>query len=106
MPMNDQQLAGTAADVATRYRELLPRTFIDYQQTSEFVQHPLILKRAQGLYYWDLDGKRYFDGIGGIFVATLGHGHPRVLDAMRKQMEIMTFAPPLHGVSDITLDFI
>jgi adenosylmethionine-8-amino-7-oxononanoate aminotransferase len=104
--MNDQQLAGTAADVATRYRELLLRTFIDYQQTSEFVQHPLILKRAQGLYYWDLDGKRYFDGIGGIFVATLGHGHPRVLEAAHKQLEVMTFAPPLHGVADVTLDFV
>jgi adenosylmethionine-8-amino-7-oxononanoate aminotransferase len=58
------------------------------------------------LYCWDTEGKRYFDAIGGIFVATLGHGHPRVMEAMRKQMERMTFAPPLHGIADVTLDFI
>jgi len=89
-----------------RRERLLRRTFIDYQQTSEFLRNPLIIDRAQGLYYWDRDGKRYFDAIGGIFVATLGHGHPRVMEAMRRQMDIMTFAPPLHGIADVTLDFI
>ncbi len=90
----------------SRREQLLKRTFVDFHQMSEFIRNPLIIDRAEGLYYWDTDGKRYFDAIGGIFVAMLGHGHPRVLDAMRKQMERMTFAPPLHGISDITLDFI
>lgn len=86
--------------------DLLKHTFIDYQQTAEFLKNPLVMERAQGLYYWDLEGKRYFDGIGGIFVAVLGHGHPRILEAMRKQMEKMSFAPPLHGIADVTLDFV
>lgn len=90
----------------SRREQLLKRTFIDFHQMSEFVRNPLIIDRAEGLYYWDVEGKRYFDAIGGIFVASLGHGHPRVLEAMRKQMERMTFAPPLHGISDVTLDFI
>ncbi|HOK47512.1 MAG TPA: aminotransferase class III-fold pyridoxal phosphate-dependent enzyme [Bryobacteraceae bacterium] len=89
-----------------RREQLLKRTFIDFHQMSEFVRNPLIIDRAEGLYYWDIEGKRYFDAIGGIFVASLGHGHPRVMEAMRKQMERMTFAPPLHGISDVTLDFI
>jgi adenosylmethionine-8-amino-7-oxononanoate aminotransferase len=89
-----------------RQQQLLKRTFVDFYQMSEFSRDPLILHRAQGLYYWDIHGRRYFDAIGGIFVATLGHGHPRLLEAMRKQMETMTFAPPLHGISDVTLDFI
>lgn len=90
----------------SRRERLLRRTFIDYSQTSEFIEHPLIIERAERLYYWDVEGKRYFDAIGGIFVATLGHRHPRVMEAMRKQMEVMTFAPPLHGIADVTLDFI
>lgn len=89
-----------------RQETLLKRTFVDFQQTAEFIRDPLIFTKAQGLYYWDVEGKRYFDAIGGIFVATLGHGHPRVIEAMRKQMERMTFAPPLHGISDVTLDFV
>jgi adenosylmethionine-8-amino-7-oxononanoate aminotransferase len=89
-----------------RQERLLKRTFIDYQQTSEFLRTPLVVKKAEGLYYWDIEDKRYFDAIGGIFVATLGHGHPRLIEAMRKQLDVMTFAPPLHGIADITLDFV
>ena len=67
-----------------RQRKLLKRTFLDYQQTAEFFKNPLIVQRAEGLYYWDVEGKRYFDGIGGIFVATLGHKHPRLMAAMQQ----------------------
>jgi len=93
-------------DLNTRQRKLLKRTFLDYQQTSGFIQNPLIIHRAEGIYYWDVTGKRYFDGISGIFVATLGHRHPRVMAAMQNQMEILSFAPPMHGIADVTLDFV
>ena len=92
--------------LSSRQENLLKHTFIDFYQTSEFLEHPLILEKADRLYYWDIEGKRYFDAIGGIFVASLGHRHPRLLDAMRRQMERITFAPPLHGIADITLDFV
>jgi adenosylmethionine-8-amino-7-oxononanoate aminotransferase len=86
--------------------DLLNRTFLDYQSTAAFLKNPLVVNRAEGLYYWDTDGKRYFDAIGGIFVATLGHGHPRIIEALQKQLNIMSFAPPLHGISDVALEFI
>ena len=89
-----------------RQRRLLNLTFIDYHATSEFLQHPLVIERAQGLYYWDTEGKRYFDAIGGIFTAILGHGHPRVMKAMEEQMAKVTFAPPLISVTDQLLDFV
>ena len=89
-----------------RHRGLIRRTFIDFQQTSEFLERPLIFDRAEGLFLWDLEGKRYFDAIGGIFVAVLGHRPPRVLEAVKRQMDRLTFCPPLHGISDITLDFV
>jgi len=89
-----------------RQAALLKRTFVDFQQTADFLEHPLILEKAEGLYYWDVEGKRYWDAIGGIFVCTLGHRHPRIMDAMRSQMDQITFAPPLHGIAAKTLDFI
>lgn len=92
--------------ITPRQARLLKLTAVDFQQMSEFVETPLILERADGLYYWDTDGKPYFDAIGGIFAATLGHRPPRVMEAMRRQMEKMTFAPPLHGIADVTLDFV
>ncbi|MSS72192.1 MAG: aspartate aminotransferase family protein [Candidatus Latescibacteria bacterium] len=89
-----------------RQDRLLRRTFLDYQQTSGFLKQPLIVNRAEGLYYWDVEGKRYFDGIGGIFVAALGHRHPRVMEAVLRQMEKLTFSPPMHGTSDVALDLV
>ena len=92
--------------LTAREESLVKRTFLDYAQVSEFIEHPLIVERAEGLYYWDVEGKRYFDAIGGIFVASLGHRHPRLVEAMHRQLDRMTFAPPLHGIADVTLDFI
>src|SRR5438132_8634921 len=89
-----------------RQVNLLKHTYIDYQQTSEFLDQPLIVDKADGVYYWDTDGKRYFDAIGGIFVASLGHRHPRVMQAMRDQMEKITFASPLISTTNVTLDFV
>jgi adenosylmethionine-8-amino-7-oxononanoate aminotransferase len=92
--------------INARQEALLRHTFIDYYPTADFLANPLIIDKAEGLYYWDTEGKRYFDAIGGIFVAMLGHRHPRLLDAVRRQMDRLTFAPPLHGIADVTLDFI
>ena len=89
-----------------RQEKLLRRTFLDYQSTAEFMNNPLIVSRAEGLYYWDTDGKRYFDGISGIYSTLLGHRHPRVAEAMRAQWDKLAFAPPMHGTADVTLDFV
>jgi adenosylmethionine-8-amino-7-oxononanoate aminotransferase len=92
--------------VTTDIESLLKRTFVDFHQMADFAKHPLVINRAEGLYYWDTDGKRYFDAIGGIFVAVLGHRHPRVMDALRRQIDRLTFAPPLHSISDVAIEFI
>eukprot|EP01051_Picozoa_sp_SAG22_P018218 SAG22_NODE_3003_length_2034_cov_4.832558_2_plen_480_part_00 len=78
----------------------------DYMPHSAFMKNPLVVSRAQGLYYWDVGGKRYFDGIGGIFTVSVGHGHPAVNEAVRRQLDQMTFCPPMHGVADVTFEFI
>lgn len=58
-------------------------------------RRPLV-GRAEGIYFWDRAGKRYIDGSSGAMVANIGHGNPRVLAAMRRQMEEATFAYRLH----------
>lgn len=55
-----------------------------------------VIDRAEGVYIWDVHGKRYIDGSSGAMVANIGHGNPRVLQAMREQMEKATFAYRLH----------
>jgi len=55
-----------------------------------------LLDRAEGVYIWDVHGKRYIDGSSGAMVANIGHGNPRVLEAMREQMGKATFGYRLH----------
>src|SRR5687768_9402695 len=45
---------------------------------------PRFVQRAQGAYFWDADGQRYIDYIGSWGPMILGHGHPRVLEAVQK----------------------
>ena len=55
-----------------------------------------VFERAEGIYCWDRSGTRYIDGCSGAMVSNIGHGNPRVLEAMRTQMENGTFAYRLH----------
>jgi adenosylmethionine-8-amino-7-oxononanoate aminotransferase len=55
-----------------------------------------LLDRAEGVYLWDRNGKRYLDGSSGAMVSNIGHSNPRVLEAMRGQMERSTFGYRLH----------
>ncbi|WP_026234054.1 4-aminobutyrate--2-oxoglutarate transaminase [Thermus oshimai] len=52
--------------------------------------HPVFVARAQGVRLWDVDGREYLDFAGGIGVMNVGHGHPRVLQAVRAQLERFT----------------
>lgn len=54
--------------------------------------------RAEGAYLYTADGRRYLDFTSGIGVTNVGHGHPRVLDAARQQMENFS-----HSAVGITL---
>ena len=45
---------------------------------------PRFIRRAEGAYLWDVEGKRYIDYIGSWGPMILGHGHPAVLEAVQK----------------------
>jgi 4-aminobutyrate aminotransferase/(S)-3-amino-2-methylpropionate transaminase len=52
--------------------------------------HPVFIDRAENALLWDADGRRYVDFAGGIAVLNTGHRHPRVLEAVRRQLEKVT----------------
>jgi len=54
------------------------------------------LDRASGVYLWDVNGKRYLDASSGPMVSNIGHSNPRVLAAMKAQMDKATFGYRLH----------
>jgi acetylornithine/N-succinyldiaminopimelate aminotransferase len=47
---------------------------------------PIALSHGQGCRVWDVNGKSYLDGLGGIAVNTLGHNHPRLVPALQDQI--------------------
>ena len=49
--------------------------------------HPIFVARAEGNRLWDVDGNEYLDFAGGIGVLNVGHNHPRVVAAVRQQLE-------------------
>ena len=55
-----------------------------------------LLERADGIYMWDVNGKRYIDGSSGAMVSNIGHSNPNVLAAIRRQMEKSAFGYRLH----------
>lgn len=52
--------------------------------------NPVFAKRAEGSELWDVDGNRYIDFGGGIAVLNTGHRHPKVVAAVREQLEAFT----------------
>jgi len=48
---------------------------------------PVVLVRGRGVYVWDEEGKRYMDMMSAYSAQSLGHSHPRLLNAMNRQAE-------------------
>jgi len=54
---------------------------------------PPIISRGEGVYIYDSHGKRYFDGLSGLFVVQAGHGRKELAEAAAKQAETLEFFP-------------
>jgi len=52
--------------------------------------HPLFVDRAENALLWDVEGRRYIDFAGGIAVLNTGHRHPKVVAAVREQLDRVT----------------
>jgi adenosylmethionine-8-amino-7-oxononanoate aminotransferase len=53
---------------------------------------PVIVK-GEGAYIWDAQGKKYLDGLAGLFVSQLGHGRTELAEAAAKQAQELAFMP-------------
>ena len=54
-----------------------------------YKQQPVVLVKGEGVHVWDAEGKRYLDLICGIATCAMGHCHPAVVDAARRQLETL-----------------
>src|SRR6185369_794829 len=54
---------------------------------------PPIITRGEGVHIFDDKGKRYLDGLSGLFVVQVGHGRKELAEAAAKQAETLAFFP-------------
>src|SRR4051794_20696575 len=90
------------ADSQTSETQFLRHIFVR-DQMAEWSKSPLIMARADGVCYWDVHGKRYLDALSGIYVVSVGHNNRRVIDALRQQLDTLTFSPPMHGTNPLAV---
>jgi glutamate-1-semialdehyde 2,1-aminomutase len=63
---------------------------------------PRFIRRAEGAYLWDVEGKRYIDYIGSWGPMILGHGHPAVLEAVtRAARSGLSFGAPTEAEAEL-----
>ncbi|AXG72110.1 ornithine aminotransferase 2 [Kordia sp. SMS9] len=51
---------------------------------------PVVLSRGEGVYVWDVEGKKYFDFLSAYSAVNQGHCHPKIVNAMVSQAETLT----------------
>ena len=51
---------------------------------------PVVLSKGEGVYVWDVDGKKYFDFLSAYSAVNQGHCHPRIVRALQEQSETLT----------------
>lgn len=51
---------------------------------------PVVLSRGEGVYVWDVEGKKYYDFLSAYSAVNQGHCHPRIVGAMIKQAQTLT----------------
>lgn len=61
-----------------------------------YYKNPIMLVEGKGQYLFDDKGRRYLDGLGGIVTVSVGHCHPHVLEAIRRQNETLQHATTLY----------
>jgi len=84
------------ATLASEREEVL-RNNLDYTLFSWSKQKgidPICVHRAEGIYLYDYDGKRYLDFSSGLMNVNIGHGDQRVTDAVVKQMQLVSYVTP------------
>lgn len=64
-----------------------------YTGNRQFKQDPRIITSADGRYYTDIDGRKIFDGLSGLWTCGLGHSVPSINEAVAKQVKTLDYSP-------------
>jgi taurine--2-oxoglutarate transaminase len=72
----------------------LNREYTFFSWSAQAKVNPIVIDHAEGIYFWDPDGKRYIDFNSQLMSVNIGHGDKRVADAIAEQAGKLAFAAP------------
>src|ERR687891_1533722 len=89
MAIETEQGAMTGAEMV----ELTKRHTL-FEWSAQSKVDPIPVAGAKGVYFWTPEGKRYLDFNSQLMCTNIGHGHPKVVEAIKRQAETLAYANP------------
>jgi taurine--2-oxoglutarate transaminase len=76
----------------------LDRQYVFHTWSTQSELDPMVFVNAEGSYLWDGEGRRYLDLGSQLVNVNIGHQHPKVVDAIKRQADRMCTIAPAHAV--------
>ncbi len=81
----------------------LDSAWLPYTSNRYFQSHPKMHVAAKGAYYTLADGRQVFDCLSGLWCCPLGHGHPKIVEALTRQAQTLDYATAFQFANPVTL---
>lgn len=101
------------APASTAYlSSMMPRTdpawlephWMPFTANRSFKADPRIIVAAKGAYYTNMDGRKIFDGLSGLWCCGLGHGVPQIVEAVSRQMTQLDYSPAFQYAHPLSFE--
>jgi beta-alanine--pyruvate transaminase len=79
--------------------------WMPFTANRQFKKAPRLLARAEGMYYWTPEGRQVLDGTSGLWCVNAGHCRPKIVEAVKRQVAEMDYAPPFQMGHPIAFEF-
>jgi taurine--2-oxoglutarate transaminase len=87
-------MKNTMTKLSTKEIVKLNKEYTLFSWSVQSATNPIPISRAQGVYFWDSDGKRYIDFSSQLMNMNIGHQHPKVIKAIQDQAAQLCYAHP------------
>ena len=74
-------------------RTELEAHWMPFTGNRQFKDNPRLLQSAQGVFYFDVEGRRIFDGLSGLWACGAGHARREIVEAVGRQMAELDYSP-------------
>jgi beta-alanine--pyruvate transaminase len=79
--------------------------WMPFTANRQFKKTPRLLARAEGMHYWTPEGRQVLDGTSGLWCVNAGHCRPKIVEAVRRQVAEMDFAPTFQMGHPVAFEF-